>query len=60
MELNIYYGCNWPMTKVVTRGFVLIDNCIPANSISLLFVLNSGRAVNVTQSSNCGEAVPSV
>ena len=23
MELNIYYGFNWPMTRVESRGFIL-------------------------------------
>ena len=31
------------MTKVVTRGFVLTDNCIPANSISLYLSLTLGE-----------------
>ena len=39
MELNMYYGFIWPMTKVVTWGFVLTDNCIPANSIHLYLSL---------------------
>ena len=34
MELNIYYGFNWPMAKVVTLRFVLTDNSIPANPSS--------------------------
>ena len=40
MELNTYYGFNWPMTKVVTCRFVLTDNCTPANSTSLYLSLN--------------------
>ena len=40
MELNIFYGFNWPMTEVVTWGFVLTDNSIPANPASWYLSLN--------------------
>ena len=33
MELNIYYGFNWPMIKVMIRRIVSIDICTLANSI---------------------------
>ena len=35
MTINIYYGMNIPIVKVVTKHFILIDNYTPTNSIKL-------------------------
>ena len=35
MVINLYYGMNTPMVKVVTKYFILIDSFTPTNSIRL-------------------------
>ena len=35
MEVNIYYGMNIPIVKVVTKHFILIDSVTLTNSIRL-------------------------
>ena len=35
MTINIYYGMNTPIVKVVSNHFILIDSFTPTNSIKL-------------------------